>query len=71
MSKKQFQYQILIEGVLPADSEVQAKLIAQMGYSLNGRLLESPNKVMIVIADVTDQVEQRKQELLKTNGKGE
>lgn len=69
MSKKQYQYSIYIEGVIPADDANQAKLIAQMGYSLNGRLLENPNKVLIGVADVTDKVEKKKQELLKKNGK--
>lgn len=63
---KQFQYSIHITGVIPAESEQQASLIANMGYSINGRLLQSPNKILVAVEDVTEKVEEERS---KQNGK--
>lgn len=63
--KKQFRYSIHITGVIPADSEEQASLIANMGYAINGRLLQSPNKILVAVEDVTEKVEEERS---KQNG---
>lgn len=63
--RKQFRYSIHITGVIPAESEKQASLIANMGYSINGRLLQSPNKILVAVEDVTEKVEEERS---KQNG---
>ncbi len=53
---KKFRYDVYITGVIDAKDEKTARTIAELSFSMNGRLLKNSNKIAVIITEVTSTI---------------